>query len=321
MSSPTVSRRSSSSSIAPKYGSLSIEGQLQAVNPRARRLAKLRELKCLDLQEVKTTAFNLPASTPFEVYSRLLKASSSSSSSSSSSTGGLDTKESHHASSIAQIGVPNEDNTRTVEMNTEVIEVRHQEMQFCYGDDTHFLNILQSIQEQKTRRKKGRGKEERSEGKQEEDVLELSLLAPILFSSSSLPPSTNVQESTSSDRLSSFLQRSSRVMEILIEEKTLREEALVESSSSLFSAAKNESFFFSPASKFESFGEDLTSGANELLRTRRARTLHFSKPQAHVLLATYPYSSHSDDLFPHKVNSRAVPTSPLFRPPSYLYTQ
>ena len=113
--------------------SLSTTGDTSA-DPRARRLAKLRDQKIFDLTEEKFIQLNILPGTSYDLYNRLLRA---------------------QPSTIRQIGMPLEQENRDVEVMTDDIIMVDREMQFCHGDDTGLLNVMKSIAQRKAAKKAG----------------------------------------------------------------------------------------------------------------------------------------------------------------------
>ena len=251
-SSPTRTRRAS----AGRYGSFSAMEGLISSHPKSRKIAKLIGSGVLDLQEIKFTQLNITPTTQFELYSRKLKQTNP---------------------SIAQVGVPGDDHCRDVEVNTDPIETKDQEVQFCYEDDTTFINVLKAVE----RRKQGLRSElsllDEPRGGQARKAAEVSSLL--------------------NERLTDFLQRASSICEALIEESNLRENSLSDGNS-----VSSKVELFDPTSSWQEFGNDAGKGGNEVLLTRKATFVRFSKIQPHLLLVTYPPEDHPDDLFPGKVS-------------------
>ena len=253
-SSPTRTRRAS----AGRYGSISAMEGLISSHPKSRKIAKLIGSGVLDLQEVKFTQINILPTTQYELYSRKLKQTNP---------------------SIVQVGIPGDDHRRDVEVNTDPIETKDEEVQFCYEDDTMFINVLKAIE----RRRRG----QRSE---------MSLLDEAKGSHQA----RQVAQASSllNERLTEFLQRASSICEALIEESNLRGNSTFDGNSG---SGKVE--LFDPASSWQDFGDDEGKGGNEVLRTRRPAFVRFSKIQPHLMIVTYPPEDHPDDLFPGKVKS------------------
>jgi hypothetical protein len=85
---------------AKKFGSgvaISLNQSLQGMDRRGKRLSKIFASGVLDMQEEKFSQLNINPTTPYELYLRQLRSNNS---------------------SMKQIGVPNENNTRTIEVNT-----------------------------------------------------------------------------------------------------------------------------------------------------------------------------------------------------------
>jgi hypothetical protein len=116
---------------AKKFSSgvaISLNQSLQGMDSRGKRLSKIFASGVLDMQEEKFSQLNINPTTPYELYLRQLRSNNS---------------------SIKQIGVPNENNTRTIEVNTDDIPTADKEVQFSYGDDTLLFNIMRVISERK----------------------------------------------------------------------------------------------------------------------------------------------------------------------------
>lgn len=109
---------------------MSINQSLQGMDSRGKRLSKIFASGVLDMQEEKFSQLNINPTTPYELYLRQLRSNNS---------------------SIKQIGVPNENNTRTIEVNTDDIVTADKEVQFSYGDDTLLFNIMRVVNERKSK--------------------------------------------------------------------------------------------------------------------------------------------------------------------------
>ena len=122
---------------AKKFSSgttMSINQSLQGMDSRGKRLSKIFASGVLDMQEEKFSQLNINPTTPYELYLRKLRSNNS---------------------SIKQIGVPNESNTRTIEINTDDIVTADKEVQFSYGDDTLLFNVMRVINERKHKNNHG----------------------------------------------------------------------------------------------------------------------------------------------------------------------
>ena len=130
---PKIAASVSRGTRAKKFSSgatMSINQSLQGMDSRGKRLSKIFASGVLDMQEEKFSQLNINPTTPYELYLRQLRSNNS---------------------SIKQIGVPNENNTRTIEVNTDDIVTADKEVQFSYGDDTLLFNIMRVVNERKSK--------------------------------------------------------------------------------------------------------------------------------------------------------------------------
>lgn len=254
-----------------KYGGTMVISQESTLkfDPRYRRLSKLRSSEILDLQEEKFSNFQLAPSSPYDIYSRLL-----------------------HADNpvIRQEGCPAENEQRDVESITDDVEMKDKEMQFCFGDDTTFLNILQAIEKSK----------HGNAAKNDLSVMEILQLSRKDQNNSQEEVSMKALEEVEnleSSRMTTFLQRASRVMESLLDEDLFAEGK--KASSSQFNTMESKDLkgssnscrcpMFSKEFDWERIGTLMGDGSNELIRSRMTSFLRFSELQPHVLLTIHPY--------------------------------
>lgn len=172
-----------------KYGGslgLSSAGTL-TLDPRYRRLSKLQEIGVLDLQEEKFSHANILPSTLYDLYNRQLRS---------------------QQPLIKQVGAPNDLETRDIEIGTEEIAMVDKELQFSYGDDTTFFDVIQAIKESKSSQdKKSRV----------QDVL-LQSKGQSVVSSAFGNESTDEIFNGAGSKLADFLQKSSALIESLLDE-------------------------------------------------------------------------------------------------------
>lgn len=234
-----------------------MEGLISA-HPKSRKIAKLVGSGVLEMQELRFTQLNIPPTSQYELYSRKLK---------------------QLQPSIAQIGLPSDDDRREVEVLTDPIEVQDKEVQFCYEDDTLFHNVLRAV-----------------ERRRHSESSAMSLLEEAKRGETHQSPEPS---SLLNERLTEFLQRASFICETLIEERNLRETSLIEDKQGSSHLA-----LFDVSTEWQSFGSDEANGGNEVLRTRKPTLVRFSKIQPHLVLVAYPPVDNPDDLFPGKVRNQ-----------------
>jgi hypothetical protein len=238
---------------------------------RAKRLQKLYASQVMDLQEEKFTNFHIPAVSPMDGYLRKLRA-----------TNAL----------IKQSGVPAEDETRSVEVATEDTLTEDKGVQFCYGDDTDLLLIMDRISRQKEAKKKGIEIKEDDNDKimDKKKTVEASTI-----STQAQLDDESYDQSGGTTRLNSFLQSAAQVCERLIEEDAMQnpERGHIDRSSTHGSLFSDDSQWTSVASNL--------SGATELIRMRKITGCKFSSLQPQLLLTMHPYDEKDeDDLMPYK---------------------
>lgn len=208
------------------------------LDPKYRRLMKLKASNILQLYDEKCTILHILPCSSYDNYIRLLRSSNS---------------------NIRQIGIPIEKETRDIEISTELIEQKHKEMQFTYGDDTIFLNVLSAIQKKSNIR----------------DVLEI----------------TNDINRNNTSKLSSFLQKATIVMETLLQEN----EDQWDKSHSHMKEMKHKNIF-SDDFLWKVCGNNVNRSFFDHLRKRKVIAVKYSELQPHLLMTIHPALTLNNEL-------------------------
>jgi hypothetical protein len=166
---------------------------------------------------------------------------------------------------IQQVGAPSDAEIRDMEISTDEVQSDSKEVQFCFEDDTSFYNALTRIRK-------------RSEIKPSTNVLEME------------------QSSNARGNLSSFLNKSSRIVEQLIDEES-DSKANENSRDATKDGLLNSNSWLT-------FGTD-NSGANELIRFRDRSGIKFSSALSTTISLIHPFPEderEDADLKPFKVD-------------------
>lgn len=240
-------------------------------DPRGLRVQRLLESNVLELSMEKSTILNVLPSTQYDLYMRHLRLPNA---------------------SMRQMGVPVEQEKRDMECNTDTIETANKSVQFSYGDDTAFYRLLEDV-----RRKKGLrsgsatgGRGGGAEGKDEDGEGS----GGGRFNAQPTDPSSTI----GATRLTTFLQRASRLCEHVLDTRGEGKES-DESKADASSRSVFDSKGWQPA------GTDKTNGGNELVRTRKINSVRFSALQPHLVVTAHPYPVDEGaelDLKPYKVS-------------------
>jgi len=262
--------------------SMALDPSAFGKGPKAKRLQRLYDSGVLDMQHEKFTLFSIPSSSTVDHYHRLLRPS-----------------QPGQIATLKQVGVPGEDERRSVEVSTDDLQQANKSVQFCYGDDTELLDVMQAL----TRRKQADKAGIRLTPEESASVtatLRGNADGSRAASSKSTTTGTSMEEeegiSSNATRLPPFLQRASQVCERLLSDEQLRKNG---------GASKNNrnttnSSFFSARSQWEELGTSV-NGANELVRLRGVTAMQFSGLQPHLLCTAHPYEpGDEEDLLPHK---------------------
>jgi hypothetical protein len=265
--------------------SLSMEGSL-TLDPRYRRLTKLTSSGVLDMQEEKFLHANILPTTKHDLYNRQIRSQNP---------------------TIRQTGVPGDLEMRDIEVGTDEIVQVDKEMQFCYGDDTTFFNVIKTINESKQPSKENKAK-----------LHDILLQNQPQISRKATDDSVDTVIGKGSQLLD-FLQKSSRVMEHLIDESSEYYGHLDKKSAHQESKSRDSLFskgIFQEESSWQALGHQAGDGANELIRARATVVVRYSELQPFLLLTAHPppLVDVADDLRPFKslyalweVNNPAAP--------------
>lgn len=258
-----------------KYGTLSSSSTVSMMDPRARRLARLRASSVLDMQEEKFTLLNLTPQSPYDFYLRQLKVPTS---------------------QIRQVAVSTSQECRDIEIATDETPMAHKELQFCCGDDTTLLNMMQDVKQRNARKPSNNNSSTGAQGAGAVEAVR----------------SRESREGYSS-RMSAFLQRSSRLCEALLVENSNK---LKESKMKPKSTNSASAIFDSDAS-WLNFGTDNTNGANLFVKKRAIVCARFSRLQPNLLITAHTQegTTKDDDLRSEKalfciwdINSLGAPS-------------
>jgi hypothetical protein len=228
-------------------------------DPRAKRIKALYDNNILDMREESVSVLNILPSTSYEHYHRNLRSQDP---------------------TIKQMGTPNDEESRTVDTNTDEIVMIDKEMQFTYGDDTVMLNVMRAIDE---RRKNG--------------VMSESLFDTVdrISGPGGIHGIQNVaNDASTTQRLGTFLQKASLVCDRLLQEKKQRSEE--------YKADKGDTDkgIFNSDRPWISLGTDLTNGSIELIRARNCVSMCFSPLQPSLLITSHPSVDDEEDLKPSR---------------------
>ena len=249
--------------------------------PRAKRLKKLYASGVMDMQEEKFTLFSLPSTTPVDFYHRLLRSQNG------------------QPATLRQYGVPAEDESRSVEVATDDLIQVDQSVQFCYGDDTELLAIMEAVKKRKEASLRGiRLTADESEGATAAFRAGVKVGVGVGVGTGTYDD-TSDSMGTGATRLTPFLQRSSMVCERLIDEERSARSGDGGVSKYSDKPSRQDSLF-----KEGSVWTELatgTNGANELIRNRAVNCIQFSVLQPNLLCTAHPFvASDEDDLLPFK---------------------
>lgn len=251
--------------------SLNMTGSM-SIDPRGRRLVKLFQSGVLDLQEEKINQLNIAPTSTYDLYLRMLRSQNS---------------------TIKQVGVPNDEESRDVEMNTDEILTANKEVQFCYGDDTTLLNMMKSITERR----------EMKTNIKNDEINQISLINSMKLQTNEKVIQTNEdKDRATSSRLISFLQKSSQLCEALLEEENHRNNENHKNVDDKLPSNSNKRFqLFGKDHSWQVLGDDAACGANELIRRRPVSAIAFSPLQPQLLMTAHPADPNDeDDLRPLK---------------------
>jgi hypothetical protein len=227
-----------------KYDSMSQSLARSIADPRSIRIQRILKSGVVNLQLERFTVLNLVPTSKYDFYlGELMK-----------------------QNSFLQIGVPADAEIRDVEVFTEEIKSKNQEVQFCLDDDTKFYQLLERVRNRNSQPFDSR-------------------------------VTAEVEENLSSvGNLSSFLSKSMQTFDLLLSDtSTYNEQKNLDKYS--------HENLFSSNNKI-SYGTDNTVGANELIRFRDRNEIRFSPVDPSVLLVIHPYpedDKQEADLRPLKV--------------------
>jgi len=206
------------------------------------------------------------------------------------------------------MGVPVNEETCCKEMQTEEIITIDKQIQYCYGDDTTLLNMMNLVKKRKENRKET--EKEPADTLLEELVSTHGMLSNTV-STQINESDANTNSNSSSLHFTTFLQKSSQLCVHLLEEKRI-----AFNDRNLRSKSQIEQIM-SPEHDWEYLAEEIADGANQCLGSRRAVSVRFSLIQPHVLITAHPFPEEAgDDLKPfmglYGIWDVAVPAAPTW---------
>jgi hypothetical protein len=168
-------------------------------------------------------------------------------------------------------------------------------LQFTYGDDTDFYDLLQEVKD--SREHHGKGNRTDSGGGKSNEIKQGRSGA----TESDSTVNNDGVESTSSNnssfdigatRLTSFLQRASFLCEAVLQDQEINTNGKASAASLEVESKKKKSGdnqIFDSSSEWKQFGTDYTKGANETIRFRSISYLRFSSLQPNLVISAHPY--------------------------------
>eukprot|EP01038_Epipyxis_sp_PR26KG_P006703 gene6703-9195_t len=250
-------------------------------DPRSHRVQKLLESGVMELQVEKFVQLNIAPSTLYELYHSQLHAANN--------------------PTIKQIGVPNQQDKRDMEVATDEIVSCDKEVQFCYGDDTVLYNIMDEIKRRKNKTNQN------NVGQAVGESLLITARSSHVSGASvgTGDEDDGLSENMMGSRFASFLHKSSSLMESILEEsnqntfKNNQEKGGGRGISVLY---RNAQTIFESNSDWSVFGNEKSKGANEIIRTRCSAVIKYSSLQPHLCMTLHPYPEEEDneDLRPYK---------------------
>jgi len=243
-----------------KYDSMQISFTQSIADARGARIRKLLNSGLLDMQMERVTIWNVPPTTPYDFYINNLRSTSS---------------------NVKQVGVPMDLEKRDMSTDTEPIESADKGLQFTYGDDTDFYELLQEVQDNRKHRSKGNElKHGRSGASDYSDT------------SANNESVENINSSTfdvGTTRLTSFLQRASFLCEAVLQDQEISSSGMTAASEMETKKKSDNQMLFDSSSDWVQFGTDYTKGANETIRFRSISYLRFSSLQPNLVISAHPY--------------------------------
>lgn len=223
----------------------------------SKRLQRLFAAGVMDLQLENTTCtLNVPSSSRIDLYYRQLRSA---------------------APTIRQVGCPSDETARDIDVQTEGCVMVDQYAQFNLEDDTEFYRVLDQIKMRKGRSPNGLTGID-------------SMNSVATASKQSLIDAS--QFSSTSTRLSAFLQAAVPVMETLLSENTTygpnspgrgrRDSGDFKSTLSLFNHPLTNGSGWIP------LGTNVSAGGNALLATRKTSQIVWSGVQRNMLACVHP---------------------------------
>lgn len=256
-----------------KYDSMQISFTQSITDSRGARVRKLLDSGLLDMQMQRVTIWNVPPTTPYDFYINNLRSSTS---------------------NVKQVGVPMDLEKRDMSTETEPIDTADKGLQFTYGDDTDFYDLLQEVKD--SREHHGKGNRTDGGGGKNNEIKQGRSGA----TDSDSTVNNDGVESTSSNnssfvigatRLTSFLQRASFLCEAVLQDQEINTNGKASAASLEVESKKKKSDnqIFDSSSEWKQFGTDYTKGANETIRFRSISYLRFSSLQPNLIISAHPY--------------------------------
>jgi hypothetical protein len=260
-----------------KYDSMQISFTQSITDTRGARIRKLLDSGLLDMQMQRVTIWNVPPTTPYDFYINNLRSSTS---------------------NIKQVGVPMDLEKRDMSTETEPIDTADKGLQFTYGDDTEFYDLLQEVKDSREHHGKGNrvdgggGKNnEIKQGRSGAADSDSAVNNDGVESASSSSSSNNSSFDIGATRLTSFLQRASFLCEAVLQDQEINTngKAAAASLDVESKTKKSDNQIFDSSSEWKQFGTDYTKGANETIRFRSISYLRFSSLQPNLVISAHPY--------------------------------
>ena len=260
-----------------KYDSMQISFTQSITDSRGARMRKLLDSGVLDMQMERVTIWNVPPTTPYDFYINNLRSSTS---------------------NVKQVGIPMDLEKRDISTETEPIDTADKGLQFTYGDDTDFYDLLQEVKDSREHHGKGSRADGSGSGGKINEVKQGRSGA---VDSDSVVHYEGVESASSSSsssfdigatRLTSFLQRASFLCEAVLQDQEINtngKASLEVETKKKEKEKKEDSQIFDSSSEWKQFGTDYTKGANETIRFRSISYLRFSSLQPNLVISAHPY--------------------------------
>lgn len=265
-----------------KYDSMQISFTQSITDSRGARIRRLLDRGVLDMQMERVTIWNVPPTTPYDFYINNLRSGTS---------------------NMKQVGVPMDLEKRDMSTETELIETADKGLQFTYGDDTDFYDLLQEVKDSREHHHgKGNRTDGGSSGSSKNNEVKQGRSGVVdsdsAVSNEGVESVSSSSSSSSFDvgatRLTSFLQRASFLCEAVLQDQEINTNGKGADADALEvetkkNKKKSDNQIFDSSSEWKQFGTDYTKGANETIRFRSISYLRFSLLQPNLVISAHPY--------------------------------